>query len=67
MDPDVVVRAVEAVGGPGPPASAGRHHQHGRPTLGLTHVDAIVTTLNVLGLLIADCIGISQAKIATDK
>ena len=37
------------------------------PTLGLPHVDAIVTTLNALGLLIAACIGVSQAKTATGK
>lgn len=37
------------------------------PALGLPHVDAIVTTLNALGLLIAACIGVSQAKAATGK
>lgn len=37
------------------------------PTLGLPHVDAIVTTLNALGLLIAACIGVSQAKATTGK
>ncbi|MCX8673015.1 holin [Bifidobacterium sp. B4001] len=37
------------------------------PTLGLPHVDAIVTTLNALGLLIAACIGVSQAKTTTSK
>lgn len=36
-------------------------------TLGLPHVDAIVTTLNALGLLIAACIGVSQAKTTTGK
>ncbi|MCX8687050.1 phage holin [Bifidobacterium sp. B4142] len=37
------------------------------PVLGLPHVDAIVTTLNALGLLIAACIGVSQAKATTGK
>lgn len=37
------------------------------PVLGLPHVDAIVTTLNAVGLLIAACIGVSQAKTATGK
>ena len=37
------------------------------PVVGLPHVDAIVTTLNALGLLIAVCIGVSQAKATTDK
>lgn len=37
------------------------------PVLGLPHVDAIVTTLNALGLLIAACIGVSQAKATTAK
>lgn len=37
------------------------------PTLGLPHVDTIVTTLNALGLLIAACIGVSQAKTTTGK
>ena len=37
------------------------------PVLGLPHVDAIVTTLNALGLLIAACIGVSQAKTAAGK
>lgn len=37
------------------------------PVVGLPHVDAIVTTLNALGLLIAACIGVSQAKTTTDK
>ena len=37
------------------------------PTLGLPHVDAIVTTINALSLLIAACIGVSQAKTATGK
>lgn len=37
------------------------------PVLGLPHVDAIVTTLNALGLLIAACIGVSQAKTTTGK
>ena len=37
------------------------------PALGLPHVDAIVTTLNAVGLLIAACIGVSQAKTTTGK
>ncbi|AKV55502.1 hypothetical protein BACT_1059 [Bifidobacterium actinocoloniiforme DSM 22766] len=37
------------------------------PALGLPHVDAIVTTLNALGLLIAACIGASQAKASYSK
>lgn len=37
------------------------------PVVGLPHVDAIVTTLNALGLLIAACIGVSQAKTAAGK
>ena len=37
------------------------------PTLGLPHVDAIVTTINALGLFIAACIGVSQAKTVTGK
>lgn len=32
--------------------------------MGLPHVDVIVTTLNALGLLIAVCIGVSQAMVA---
>ena len=30
----------------------------------LPHADVIVTTLNALGLLIAVCIGVSQAMVA---
>lgn len=37
------------------------------PSLGLPHVDAIVTTLNALGLLVAACIGASQYKAASSK
>lgn len=37
------------------------------PAMGLPHVDVIVTTLNALGLLIAACIGVSQAKAASSK
>lgn len=37
------------------------------PSLGLPHVDVIVTTLNALGLLVAACIGASQAKAASGK
>ena len=37
------------------------------PSLGLPHVDVIVTTLNALGLLVAACIGVSQAKAAGSK
>ena len=37
------------------------------PSLGLPHVDVIVTTLNALGLLVAACIGVSQAKAASGK
>ena len=37
------------------------------PSMGLPHVEVIVTTLNALGLLIAACIGISQAKAAGSK
>ena len=33
----------------------------------LPHADVIVTTLNALGLLIAVCIGVSQAKAASNK
>ena len=37
------------------------------PSLGLPHVDVIVTTLNALGLLVAACIGASQYKAAGSK
>ena len=37
------------------------------PSLGLPHADVIVTTLNALGLLVAACIGVSQAKAAGNK
>lgn len=37
------------------------------PAMGLPHVDVIVTTLNALGLLVAACIGVSQAKAAGSK
>ena len=37
------------------------------PSLGLPHVDVIVTTLNALGLLVAACIGASQYKAASSK
>ena len=37
------------------------------PSLGLPHVDVIVTTLNALGLLVAACIGASQYKAALSK
>lgn len=37
------------------------------PSLGLPHVDVIVTTLNALGLLVAACIGVSQYKAAGGK
>lgn len=37
------------------------------PAMGLPHVDVIVTTLNALGLLVAACIGVSQAKAASGK
>lgn len=37
------------------------------PSLGLPHVDVIVTTLNALGLLVAACIGVSQYKAAGSK
>lgn len=37
------------------------------PTIGLPHVDVIVATVNALGLLIAACIGVSQAKAACSK
>ena len=37
------------------------------PSLGLPHVDVIVTTLNALGLLVAACIGVSQYKAASSK
>lgn len=37
------------------------------PSLGLPHVDVIVTTLNALGLLVAACIGASQHKAAGSK
>lgn len=37
------------------------------PAMGLPHVDAIVTTLNALGLLIAACIGVSLRKAAGSK
>ena len=32
------------------------------PVVGILHVDAIVTVLNALVLLIATCIGVSQVK-----
>lgn len=37
------------------------------PSLGLPHVDVIVTTLNALGLLVAACIGVSQYKAVGSK
>lgn len=37
------------------------------PSLGLPHVDVIVTTLNALGLLVAACIGASQYKAVGGK
>ena len=37
------------------------------PSLGLPHVDVIVTTINALGLLIAACIGASLRKAAGSK
>lgn len=37
------------------------------PVWGLPNTDAIVTTIYALGVLIAGCIGVSQAKAALSK